>query len=672
VRIIHDGSGLTCSPEPVTLKACANADCSTLFTSNVVVTLGTSAGTWASNPVTIVNGTATVNISNPSASTSTLSGTVNSPSATNTAATCYKGSTANDCGLIFTDASCSLDAVEPTKSPNTAILTKRFGNSVTLDVLALNNGVINSGSTATIAATLVSAGSTGCSTTALSPTVNFTLTGANAGRKSVTFSPTAAARNVRVRMVSGTLVGCSSDNFAIRPSSFALTASGAGADATGVSATNAPVLKAASAPFSLSAATSAAGYDGAPTINQNMVLSSGTHAGNLAGTFSAASATSGTAQGSAFTYSEAGYFKLDQFGVYDDAFADVDEAKLPADCFSDANLGSASAPADPNFAAPDGRIGCYFGNTPSAYFGRFIPDHFVLSGGAIVNRSAIAACAASTYSYLGEALTPTFTLTAANSLGETTANYSGTFARLDVASQLGMGAIDTAASGRTPFPVCGATPAHPCFTPGTASGTFVDGEAPDMAAPLTVFRPTTPVGPFATFSVGFAPVDPDGVKIATYDLDTVNVFPTAAFNHALAGSTIVRYGRMNIDNAYGSELLNLTMKVKAQYWTGSATGYATNMLDSCTVPAFTPFAAIDYLPTTGAINATTMPFSKLVPGPALVNGASQLVLTKPGLPVPTSRGSVTVRSSLGYLPGNGRATFGVYKAGPVIYVREIY
>ncbi|UUZ54719.1 hypothetical protein LP419_01265 [Massilia sp. H-1] len=244
VRILHDGSALTCSPETITLKACANAACTTLFTDPVTVSLG-AGGTWSSNPATISNGSTAVTLSNATASTATLAGTVTSPTASSTTAVCYKGSTANDCALVFANGSCSLDAVEVGKNPNTSIFTKRIGGgTLTLDVLALNNGVLNTTSTQSVTAQLVAASGSGCSTTALSPTVSFTYTGANLGRRPITFVPSAASRDARVRMVAGSLVQCSSDNFAIRPSLFTVASTGAGADNLGQSYTNTPVLKA--------------------------------------------------------------------------------------------------------------------------------------------------------------------------------------------------------------------------------------------------------------------------------------------------------------------------------------------------------------------------------------------------------------------------------------------
>jgi MSHA biogenesis protein MshQ len=47
------------------------------------------------------------------------------------------------------------------------------------------------------------------------------------------------------------------------------------------------------------------------------------------------------------------------------------------------------------------------------------------------------------------------------------------------------------------------------------------------------------------------------------------------------------------------------------------------------------------------------------------------MLTKPS-PTPAGKGAVNVNSLIPYLPGIGRATFGVYKGGPVIYRRELH
>lgn len=663
VRVLHDGAALTCARETLTLKACADASCGTLFTGDTSVTLG-NVGTWTANPVTISGGTATVGLNNSTAGTVTLAGSVGSPAAATTALQCSRNGTVGDCSLVFSNGSCSFDAVEAGKAGNTPIYTKRIGAPLSLDVLALNAGVLNALSTQTVEATLVDGTATGCGTTARSPPVSFTYSSADQGRRAVTFVPTSAARDVRVQMKSGSVVQCSSDNFAIRPAAFAVTGvtgvGGADADAAGASVTAAPKLKAGTDAFTLNAAAGA-GYNGAPVIDSGLLKASQGNAGVLSGAFGTASG--GTASGAGFRYTEVGYFRILPFGVYDTDFAAVDQLKSPAECFSDANLGGGAAPADPNAAAADGRLGCYFGNAATAYFGRFIPDHFALGVPAIDNRSALVpACPASAFTYMGEPFSTRFTLTAQNAANDPTVNYAGAFARLDPASQLGIGVINEPtppATLRTPLQACPAAGALPCYTPAPVTGSFSAG-AVDVVAPLTVSRGTAAAGPFDNVKVGIAPVDPDGVRIATYNIDTANL---GSPNHALVGTTAIRYGRLNIDSAYGSELLPLTIKVAAQYWNGKS--YATNVLDSCT-----PVSAIAMDTYLDGINIANLPASKLS-GAGLASGIGKLVLRKPD-PVPAKKGSVMLRSPFPYLPGSGRATFGVYKSGPVIYTRESY
>ncbi|MEJ7807872.1 MAG: DUF6701 domain-containing protein, partial [Telluria sp.] len=169
--------------------------------------------------------------------------------------------------------------------------------------------------------------------------------------------------------------------------------------------------------------------------------------------------------------------------------------------------------------------------------------------------------------------------------------------------------------------------------------------------------------------VGVAPVDLDSVRLdpASYNVDTVSLpLASATNNHVLVASTKARYGRLNIDNAYGSELLNLSMRVSAQYY--NATGYAINKLDSCTPLPAASFTLLDYRQ---GITATNMGMSHVAPGTPMANGVGKVVLTKP-VPAPTRTGSVLLKSTNPILPGSGRGTFGVYKAGPVIYVRETY
>jgi MSHA biogenesis protein MshQ len=95
----------------------------------------------------------------------------------------------------------------------------------------------------------------------------------------------------------------------------------------------------------------------------------------------------------------------------------------------------------------------------------------------------------------------------------------------------------------------------------------------NISVPLAVYRGVTPVGAYTLLDVGVAPLDSDGSILSAYDLDTVNVL-SVANNHAIIGRTQVRYGRIRLQNAYGSELLDLPMPLTAEYWDG--TSWITN------------------------------------------------------------------------------------------------
>jgi hypothetical protein len=58
IKLEHSGSGLSCSPETITLKACANSECSSLLGSEVEVNLSSTGANsnWSQNPVTIPAG----------------------------------------------------------------------------------------------------------------------------------------------------------------------------------------------------------------------------------------------------------------------------------------------------------------------------------------------------------------------------------------------------------------------------------------------------------------------------------------------------------------------------------------------------------------------------------------------------------------------------------------
>ncbi|HEY8095312.1 MAG TPA: DUF6701 domain-containing protein [Methylobacter sp.] len=640
VRIIHDGSALTCAPETITIKACATADCQALYTGPVTVDLGAISGaTWSSDPVTFSGGQVLVTLSYASTGAVTLGGSVTAPSSMT--AVCYNGSTSGSCSLTYSSNACAFDAVETGKNPSTPIFTKLAGTPFTVDVLALTAGAINTGFTGSVAVDLVdqtgvTAGSCGSTSLAspTSPASPYTFVLGNSGRKTFTFNYANAAKDVRVRMVSGGITACSSDNFAIRPTSFSVTSPNA--NNTGTAGT--PIIKAGAA-FELDAA-SVNYYTGTAMINNNRVVahSGAVQSGTVGGTFSAATlASSWVSKGTAFTYSEVGNFHFMPWGVYDDgSFVDVDRSKSTPECVVDNKLGTIVDPTDPNVIDLNGKYGCYFGGTntvggtiTSPYFGRFTPDHFSITAGTTsaactTHPAASGGYIPTDFTYFGQdGFTTVFTLTAQNASNGTTANYTGvgsssSWAKLPLTTwgaapaSAAVPGFGFAASTWSPSQPTGAAIAASSTSPtATNSNTWVSGST-TVTAKHQISRPTSPAAP-TTVNVTALPVDSDGVTMSTASI--------------LLTATPLRYGLLSLKNASGPETQALTIPVEAQYWNGSS--YIVNTDDSCTSFPATSIIMNYYTPN---LNACETYFSSAAATLTMAAGVFNpaLSLTAPG------------------------------------------
>ncbi len=331
--------------------------------------------------------------------------------------------------------------------------------------------------------------------------------------------------------------------------------------------------------------------------------------------------------------------------------------------------------------------------------GRFKPDHFALSGAASIDTRADLACSpASIFTYMGEPMNAKFTLVAQNYASSTTQNYAGPYAKLALspASAFSFGAID----GIAPAPLTPLT--NRLDATMATTGNWVSGSAA-MTVPVALNRKSAPVapdGPYDSLKLGIYPQDAEGVTLAAsaLNLDTDNAGGNDRTQ--IGNPTRVRFGRLTLSNSYGSELLKLPLAMAVQSW-NSATGFTTNSDDSCTAIAGQSITMNNYRINLSGSPAceTTVPAS--VP---FSNGTASLILSKPGA---GNNGSVDLTVNLGtaatgntcaapataeaaatfenksYLQGNwsgsnfqanpaARATFGLYKSGPAIYLREMY
>jgi MSHA biogenesis protein MshQ len=338
--------------------------------------------------------------------------------------------------------------------------------------------------------------------------------------------------------------------------------------------------------------------------------------GTLTGNFNAAS--SGTATGTAFSYSEVGYFRFAANGVYDDTFTAVDSAL--GDCAS-------------GFVASGSKYGCSFGNsTTTNYFGRFTPDHF----DTVVTQG----CSTGGFTYSAQPFNAI--VTARNLSGTTTQNYDGSsnFSKTVTLSD----ANAVAGGNLAPASVAAST-----FTAGIANATPAFTFASTKTAPAT---------------------------IKLHALDTDNVASSAT-----EGTANIRSGRINLKNVYGSELLPLAVPLEAQYWNGTSY-IRNQQDSCTTVPASSIAmgnyrnnltACETQLSGVGTMSAGKTTATLTKPG-AGNNGSVDLTLnlsSASGTTCTSSTASAATAASIPWFGTNplARATFGIFKT-PIIYMRE--
>jgi MSHA biogenesis protein MshQ len=158
---------------------------------------------------------------------------------------------------------------------------------------------------------------------------------------------------------------------------------------------------------------------------------------------------------------------------------------------------------------------------------------------------------------------------------------------------------------------------------------------------------------------------------------------------AFTGGKAMRFGMLRLENAVGSERMDLPIRIQTQYYTGAT--FATNSADNCTSisAANAAFISTSYM---GGITATNMNSVNITGlGATFASGLGNLTLTRP-LPQPATAGAVTLTIDLGaesksYLKGNwgvttydanpsSRDAFGLYgvqsQPNNFIYFRENY
>jgi len=497
-------------------------------------------------------------------------------------------------------------------------------------------------------------------------------------------------RDVRVRITypaSGTptAIGCSIDNFVIRPAAFVLSTTTALNPATDKLAAGedfsltATPYNAAATPVAITT-----GYTGQPGVDLTKVLDQFSASVGTALTWNnptlplpgspAANGfpqSSGGAVSNLFQYQDVGIISFTNDAVIDSAFTAADQAT--GDCVAGSTSNTLTG----------GLYGCNVGSSALGPMGRFYPHHFAVDG------SFSPACTVGGFTYMdSDALGVTLTVKAQSKANATTTRYVSPASTYVPVATLGLqllnGSSSTDLLSRLSQPV---VPTR-AWTAGeyAASNTY-RFDARNLATPVVD-------GPYDSLKFRVTITDTtDAVKIAT--LNGTALSPSVSTVDSTA--TKVRFGRVWLGNAYGSEKRNLTMPYEVQYWNGSA--FVKNTVDSCTALTAANFGLGNYQ---GNVTSTNLS-STAITLDTYSAGAGSVTLT-----APNAVGSADVVARLSatenkcpawvasyasgtpltatYLRGKwcgssydkdavGRATFGIFgssaKKGP-IYLRENY
>ncbi|MGQ5525045.1 DUF6701 domain-containing protein [Chitinimonas sp. PSY-7] len=695
-------TGLTCKAQNITVKACMDTACSTLYNGSVAVTLAPVSGWTAGSVQTLSSGTGTYAFQPTTAGSYTLSVSASVPAlASGGGTTCPTGGNGTctiqvyDSALVFSPTipnqvaglnSGTLTLAALGTDPATQQCIPAFAN-VTRTV-SFWSSYVNPAS-GTKALTLTANPSGASSTSAISgssPGTAFSLAFNASGQAQVRVNYPDVGRITLNALYTGSIpngdLGLSmagSASFTVKPYTLQLSNIKRVSDNTSPPSnpTNASSPFFARAGDSLGMTVTALNASGVATPNfgletpaQGSVI--------IASLVAPATGTNATAQNSSGSSQYGGYLLSSGFSSGAATLSNLIWNEVGIMTLTP-HVGTSAGGLD---YLSTGDLGSGDGSvlTASANLGRFAPHRFVVSANSLTNRSDLSCSPASNFTYLGEPLRALFSLSAVAAGGSVTRNYDSTlgFSKMSSSTALGFAAADIT-SGVT-------TALSSRMTSSSQSLTWSSGVA-SVSQPLVISRATSPDGPFLNAYIGTQPADTDSTALASSALD-LNVTGSGGNTHQRLGSTILRYGRLKLSNALGSEQLDLPIPAVLESW---AQGFSQNYNDSCTVvlPSGIGVASLgNYL---GSLTSTNMPNSNIQFGTAPVvanQGKVTLSLLKPS---GGARGSVDLTMNLdtngfGYLKGAAvganfnaslqpwaRATFGLYQTRqPVIYLRENY
>lgn len=734
IRINQDASALTCQREQVTLQACANADCSSLFAGDVQVTL-TPAGKWVGGDTrTISGGSATASLRQTTAATLTLGTSAVAPAASESSR-CYNVGTLSDCKVTFSTAGFIVDVPNQIACTTSGSLKLKAVKANPLDPAAAcvaDGGFANTTRDVGFWSLFNSpkqgteplqVNGTAVGTTSPGSPVSLAFDGNAEADLNVAYRD-AGELELRARFdgsgeESG-LVMEGGDAFVVRPHGFYLAATTDGSTALdGTTATASPQL-AAGGSFRQQIRAQCADGTVTPSYSPSNaelwveMLAPVASATSTPGTFRlkgnvsaspppapAVSVGAGPAPDPTATWSNIS-------AAFSDGVVVETGASYANASYDEVGIIKLHV-RDPN----------YFGTAVPASeltVGRFRPDRFEVT----LTQPTFAAASGS-FTYLGQpfvyATPPRLIIEARNVFNARTYNYEGDFWKLDTGLAAGKPAAFTYLNN-----VAGATLQTPAIEAGFGDTSNVDGYielgALHAGESFVYERPALPVTPFdADVSLGISVNDGEtsgnaqlphiGFSMDTLDdPDGIAGSGDEGFN-VINNDSLLRYGRVRLTNGYGSEMKPVRVPLVAEYFDGAR--FVRNTDDNATTLAISNLTLsnnVETGQTDGSIllragvtgsetNATLVDGDALAAGFQMTSGDAglsfspvdagstgyaevRLNLDAAGLPWlkhdwDGNCGPANVPPGCFDNPPPARASFGIYRGSDrVIYIREVY
>lgn len=584
-RLSYASSALTCEPQAVTIQACADATCSSLFTDNVMITLSPT-GWSGGNTISFSGGSTTNSLIKTTPGTVTLGVSVSTPATVGGATQCSIGGGVHSsfCDLTFADAGFVVSIPEfiSGREENVTIQAVKKSDATTQCIPAFANinktiklwseySLPNSGTLSAYASSpSVALGQTAPSATSITAAFNASgvasvpLNYFDAGYVKLNVSYTGSGADAGLSMIGDA-------TFLARPAGMCVETVGECTNPSGGNYANCTVFEKAGENFSMTVSAVAWQADGETDFcDGNTVTPNYNSDGLTVDLNSSVVAPAGGANGRVNMASDPAITSYIQ--ATGTQTISVNQAEVGV-----FNIG-VTPPT--YYGATLGKIG---DTTPVTFYsqptGRFTPDHF---GVVVDDVGSINPSCPTGNLYTGEVtswfVAPELSISAFSKNNEVTTNYTHPdFLKLDAAAVfVGVegptkdSRLTTLGNDGNPLAV-DTNLVEGTFSTTASAGvmSYIFSAADDISYPRDALSEIAPFTPELDFLIDTTVVDSEGVAVK----------PSVSFTPNSSGVS-VRFGRLWLEDTYGSDISDLTMALRSEYFNGS--GYVVNTFDDCT------------------------------------------------------------------------------------------